>query len=158
MRGVGRLKNMIWKGMASRAASAPVACVATAWTCLVRQRLGGIAPADKLAERVLVVPTAVFHQIGLPGFNPSSSTPPMTRSRTSPIVRVLTRKTIRASQLDPYVIRGTTRCSRIRRQAGHGGRLSARSFGVGGHISADDAGLFRSRLTARRCSAKWLSK
>lgn len=105
--------------------------------------------ADKLAERVLVIPTAVFHQIGLfQGFSPHvdkylprlldpahTSYRPRSEAEDDPSFK----------QLIPYVIlkwrdqvfyytRGK-RATEARLQA-------LRSLGVGGHISADDSTLF----------------
>lgn len=105
--------------------------------------------ADKFAERVLVVPTPVFHRIGLfQGFNPRYeeylprlldpahvSYRPRAEAEDDPSFK----------QLIPYVIlkwrdqvfyytRGK-RATEARLQA-------LRSLGVGGHISADDSTLF----------------
>jgi predicted NUDIX family phosphoesterase len=105
--------------------------------------------SDKLAERVLVVPTAVFHEAGLfQGFNPRGehylprlldprhlSYLPRSAAETDPTFK----------QIIPYVV------LRWRDQVFHytrgkratETRLQAlRSIGVGGHISSDDVGLF----------------
>jgi predicted NUDIX family phosphoesterase len=107
--------------------------------------------ADKLAERVLVVPTAVFHRIGsFQGFNPRIqqyldillepkhlSYRPRAQVESDPTYK----------QIVPYVVlmwenqvfhytRGK-RATETRLQA-------LRSVGVGGHISADDRSLFDS--------------
>ncbi len=104
---------------------------------------------DKLAERVLVVPTAVFHAAGhfqgftddvgryLPGLlDPMRlSYRPRSEVETDPSFK----------QLIPYVV---LRCRNqvfhyTRGQRGTEARLRAlRSVGVGGHISADDSTLF----------------
>lgn len=106
---------------------------------------------DKSAERVLVVPTAIFHQAGLfQGFSPRAdhylsrildpvhlSYRPRSEVETDPSFK----------QIVPYVIlkwrdqvfhytRGK-RATEIRLQA-------LRSIGVGGHISAGDENLFGS--------------
>jgi predicted NUDIX family phosphoesterase len=105
--------------------------------------------SDKSAERVLVVPTAVFHEAGLfQGFSPQAdhylprllqpqhlSYRPRSEVETDPSYK----------QLIPYVV---LRCGDAvfhytRGKAGTEARLRAlRSVGVGGHISADDATLF----------------
>jgi predicted NUDIX family phosphoesterase len=105
--------------------------------------------SDKLAERVLVVPTAVFHEAGLfQGFSPRVehylprlldprhlSYLPRSAAETDPTFK----------QIIPYVV------LRWRDQVFHytrgkratETRLQAlRSIGVGGHISSDDVGLF----------------
>jgi predicted NUDIX family phosphoesterase len=105
--------------------------------------------SDKSAERVLVVPTALFHDIGVfQGFNPrvddylprllapdALSYRPRAEAETDPSFK----------QIIPYVV------LRWREQLFHytrgkkatEARLQAlRSVGVGGHISADDSGLF----------------
>jgi predicted NUDIX family phosphoesterase len=105
--------------------------------------------SDKLAERVLVVPTAVFHAAGLfQGFSPRVehylprlldpshlSYLPRSAAETDPTFK----------QIIPYVV------LRWRDQVFHytrgkratETRLQAlRSIGVGGHISSDDVGLF----------------
>jgi predicted NUDIX family phosphoesterase len=107
--------------------------------------------SDKLAERVLVVPTAVFHRAGVfQGFSPRAdyylrrlldpghlSYRPRADVETDPAFK----------QLVPYVV------LRWRDQVFHytrgkratETRLQAlRSVGVGGHISAGDGGLFDS--------------
>lgn len=104
---------------------------------------------DRSAERVLVVPAAVFHAAGVfQGFSPAAdhylprlldpahlSYRPRAEVETDPTFK----------QLVPYVV------LRWRDQAFHytrgkratETRLQAlRSLGVGGHISSDDAGLF----------------
>ena len=105
--------------------------------------------SDKSAERVLVVPTALFHSIGVfQGFSPrvddylprlldpaQLSYRPRAEVETDPSFK----------QIIPYVV------LRFRDQLFHytrgkkatEDRLRAlRSVGVGGHISADDSGLF----------------
>jgi predicted NUDIX family phosphoesterase len=107
--------------------------------------------ADKSAERVLVVPTAVFHELGLfQGFSTRAadylprlleprhvSYRPRSEMETDPSFK----------QIVPYVV------LRWRDQLFHytrgkratEARLQAlRSIGVGGHISANDSGLFDS--------------
>jgi predicted NUDIX family phosphoesterase len=100
-------------------------------------------------ERVLVVPTAVFHEAGLfQGFNPRAdhylprlllpsqlSYRPRSEVETDPSFK----------QLIPYVVlrHGNHVFHYTRGKAGTEARLRAlRSIGVGGHISADDATLF----------------
>jgi predicted NUDIX family phosphoesterase len=105
--------------------------------------------ADKSTERVLVVPTPVFHDLGLfQGFRPAAedllprlldprhvSYQPRSEMETDPSFK----------QIIPYVVlrwqdqlfhytRGK-RATETRLQA-------LRSIGVGGHISADDSSLF----------------
>jgi predicted NUDIX family phosphoesterase len=107
--------------------------------------------SDKLAERVLVVPTAVFHQAGLfQGFSPDADyyLPRLLEPRHLSYrsrAEVETDPTFK--QLVPYVV------LRWRDQVFHytrgkratETRLQAlRSVGVGGHISAADEGLFDS--------------
>jgi predicted NUDIX family phosphoesterase len=105
--------------------------------------------SDKSAERVLVVPTAVFHAAGVfQGFNPAAEhylprlLDPMHLSYR-PRAEVETDPTYK--QIVPYVVlqwrdqvfhytRGK-RATETRLQA-------LRSIGVGGHISSDDASLF----------------
>lgn len=105
--------------------------------------------ADKLAERVLVVPTAVFHEAGVfQGFSPRAehylsrlldpahiSYRPRAAVETDPSFK----------QIVPYVVL-RWRDQLFHYTRGKGGtesRLRAlRSLGVGGHISADDANLF----------------
>jgi predicted NUDIX family phosphoesterase len=105
--------------------------------------------SDKSTERVLVVPTALFHDIGaFQGFSPrvddylprllapeALSYHPRAEVETDPSFK----------QIIPYVV------LRWREQLFHytrgkkatEARLQAlRSVGVGGHISADDSGLF----------------
>jgi predicted NUDIX family phosphoesterase len=104
---------------------------------------------DKLAERVLVVPTAVFHDIGaFQGFSvavdrylprlldaANLSYRPRAEVETDPSYK----------QLIPYVV---LKCGEqvfhyARGQRGTEARLRAlRSIGVGGHISQDDSNLF----------------
>ncbi len=105
--------------------------------------------ADKTAERVLVIPTAVFHDAGVfQGFSPRVdhylprlldprhfSYRPRERVETDPEFK----------QIIPYVI--LKWCDRLfhytRGRRGTETRLQAlRSVGVGGHISADDQTLF----------------
>jgi predicted NUDIX family phosphoesterase len=105
--------------------------------------------ADKLAERVLVVPAAVFREAGaFQGFSPDVgrylprlldpahlSYRPRSEVETDPSFK----------QLIPYVV---LRCGEqvfhyTRGQRGTEARLRAlRSVGVGGHISQDDITLF----------------
>jgi predicted NUDIX family phosphoesterase len=105
--------------------------------------------ADKLAERVLVVPAALFHELGaFQGFSadverylPRLLDPahlsyrPRSEVETDPSFK----------QLIPYVV---LRCGALvfhyaRGQRGTEARLRAlRSVGVGGHISQDDRNLF----------------
>ena len=104
---------------------------------------------DKLAERVLVVPAAVFHQAGaFQGFSPDVdrylprlldpahlSYRPRSEVESDPSFK----------QFIPYVV---LRCGGqvfhyTRGQRGTEARLRAlRSVGVGGHISQDDSTLF----------------
>lgn len=106
---------------------------------------------DKLSERVLVIPTAVFHAVGLfQGFTPDVDTylPPLLDSKhLSYRSRAEAEDDPSFKQLIPYVV------LKWRDQAFHytrgkratEARLQAlRSLGVGGHISADDASLFES--------------
>jgi predicted NUDIX family phosphoesterase len=105
--------------------------------------------ADKLAERVLVVPASLFHEAGaFQGFSPDVarylprlldpahlSYRPRAEVETDPSFK----------QLIPYVV---LRCGELvfhytRGQRGTEARLRAlRSVGVGGHISPDDGTLF----------------
>jgi predicted NUDIX family phosphoesterase len=105
--------------------------------------------ADKLAERVLVVPAALFREVGaFQGFSPDVgrclprlidpaclSYRPRSEVETDPSFK----------QLIPYVV---LRCGDqlfhyARGQRGTEARLRAlRSVGVGGHISQDDSNLF----------------
>jgi predicted NUDIX family phosphoesterase len=105
--------------------------------------------ADKLAERVLVVPAALFRKVGaFQGFSPDVgrylprlfdpaclSYRPRSEVETDPSFK----------QLIPYVV---LRCGDqvfhyARGQRGTEARLRAlRSVGVGGHISQDDSNLF----------------
>lgn len=104
---------------------------------------------DKLAERVLVVPTAVFHQIGLfQGFNPrvEDYLPRLLDpAHVSYRPRAEAEDDPNFKQLIPYVIlkwRDQV-FSYTRGKRATEARLQAlRSLGVGGHISADDTGLF----------------
>jgi predicted NUDIX family phosphoesterase len=105
--------------------------------------------SDKSSERVLVVPTAVFHEAGLfQGFNSRAdhylpqlllprhlSYRPRSEVETDPSFK----------QLIPYVVlrHRDAVFHYTRGKAGTEARLRAlRSIGVGGHISADDATLF----------------
>ena len=105
--------------------------------------------SDKSAERVLVIPTAVFHAAGaFQGFSPNVAhyLPRLLDPRHfsyRPRAEVETDPSFK--QLVPYVV------LRWRDQVFHytrgkratETRLQAlRSVGVGGHISSDDAGLF----------------
>jgi predicted NUDIX family phosphoesterase len=101
---------------------------------------------DRSAERVLVVPTALFHEIGVfQGFTRESerylprllaadhlSFRPRSQAESDPSFK----------QLIPYVV---LRCGSLlfhytRGQGGTEARLRAlRSIGIGGHISAEDA-------------------
>lgn len=105
--------------------------------------------ADKLAERVLVVPTSVLREIGLfQGFNPrvEEYLPRLLDpAHTSYRSRAEAEDDPSFKQLIPYVI------LKCRDQVFHytrgkratEARLQAlRSLGVGGHISADDSTLF----------------
>jgi predicted NUDIX family phosphoesterase len=107
--------------------------------------------ADKSGERVLVVPTAVFRERGLfQGFRPASAEllPYLLDPRhVSYRPRAQMEDDPSFKQIIPYVI------LRWRDQLFHytrgkratEARLQAlRSIGVGGHISADDSGLFES--------------
>ena len=106
---------------------------------------------DKSAERVLVVPTAVFHQAGIfQGFSPRTehylprlldpvcvSYRPRAEVETDPSFK----------QIVPYVVLrwGDQLFHYTRGKGATESRLRAlRSIGVGGHISADDANLFES--------------
>jgi predicted NUDIX family phosphoesterase len=105
--------------------------------------------ADKLAERVLVVPAAVFREAGaFQGFSPDVgrylprlldpahlSYRPRSEVETDPSFK----------QLIPYVVLkcGEETFHYTRGQRGTEARLRAlRSVGVGGHISQDDSTLF----------------
>ncbi|MBY0523735.1 MAG: phosphoesterase [Gemmataceae bacterium] len=107
--------------------------------------------ADKSQERVLVVPTAIFHDAGVfQGFSPrvdyylprlldsgQLSYRPRSEAEDDPT----------SKQLIPYVVlRWRDQVFHYTRGKGGGEpRLRAlRSIGVGGHISADDANLFDS--------------
>lgn len=107
--------------------------------------------ADKSEERVLVVPTAVFHDLGLfQGFNAAAADllPRLLEPRhVSYRPRAEMENDPSFKQIIPYVV------LRWRDQLFHytrgkratEARLQAlRSIGVGGHISADDSGLFES--------------
>ena len=103
-------------------------------------------------EHVLVVPTAVFHKLGhFQGF--SGDTPRYLRglldpAHTSYRPRAAMEQDPSFKQLIPYVIfrhqdaGGRTQLFQYTRGKGQGeARLHAkRSIGIGGHISADDAG------------------
>jgi predicted NUDIX family phosphoesterase len=107
--------------------------------------------SDKSAERVLVIPTTVFHQAGVfQGFTPRVEhyLPPLLDGRHlsyRPRAEVETDPTFK--QIVPYVI---LRCADhlfhyTRGKRGTETRLQAlRSIGVGGHINADDRNLFDS--------------
>jgi predicted NUDIX family phosphoesterase len=105
----------------------------------------------KMAERVLVVPTAVFHEAGaFQGFSPRVehylprlldpvhlSYRPRAEVETDPSYK----------QLIPYVVmrwRDEVFHYTRGKQATEARLQALRSVGVGGHISADDAGLFGS--------------
>lgn len=105
--------------------------------------------ADKLAERVLVVPTAVFHQAGVfQGFSfsvkrylPRLLDPAHVSYR--PRAEVETDPSFK--QIVPYVVLrwGDQIFHYTRGKGATEARLWAlRSIGVGGHIGADDANLF----------------
>jgi predicted NUDIX family phosphoesterase len=107
--------------------------------------------ADKFAELVLVVPTAVFHEIGVfQGFSPHVEkylSGLLDPRHVSYRPRAQMEEDPSFKQLIPYVV------LKWRDQAFHytrgkkatEARLQAlRSIGVGGHISADDQGLFES--------------
>ncbi len=106
---------------------------------------------DKLTERVLVIPTAVFHAAGLfQGLSPRVenyvprlldpkhlSYRPRAEMETDPAFK----------QLIPYVVmKWRDRVFHYQRgKTATETRLQAlRSIGVGGHISADDGGLYES--------------
>jgi predicted NUDIX family phosphoesterase len=107
--------------------------------------------ADKFAERVLVVPTAVFHELGVfQGFSPHADRY-LSRLLDAKHVSYRPRSQMEEDpsfkQIVPYVV------LKWRDQVFHytrgkkatEARLQAlRSIGVGGHISADDQGLFES--------------
>jgi predicted NUDIX family phosphoesterase len=105
--------------------------------------------SDKAAERVLVVPTSLFHGVGVfQGFCPDTekylsrlldpaglSYRPRAEVETDPSCK----------QLIPYVVLrwGGQVFHYTRGRKATEGRLQAlRSVGVGGHISEEDAGLF----------------
>ena len=105
--------------------------------------------SDKSAERVLVVPTALFHEVGVfQGFSPrvddylprlldpaGLSYRPRAEVETDPSFK----------QIIPYVVLrwGDQIFHYTRGKKATEDRLRAlRSVGVGGHISADDSGLF----------------
>ena len=104
---------------------------------------------DKLAERVLVVPAAVFHQAGaFQGFSPDVDRY-LPRLLDPAHLSYRPRSEVEGDpsfkQLIPYVV---LRCGEqvfhyTRGQRGTEARLRAlRSVGVGGHISQDDSTLF----------------
>jgi predicted NUDIX family phosphoesterase len=106
--------------------------------------------ADKSGERVLVVPTAVFHDLGLfQGFRPSADILPqlLEPAHVSYRPRAEMENDPSFKQIVPYVV---LRCRDqifhyTRGKRGTEVRLQAlRSIGVGGHISADDSSLFES--------------
>ena len=106
--------------------------------------------ADKSAERVLVVPTAVFHGLGLfQGFRaaaadllPQLLDPRHVSYRPAPTWRTIPPSSrssptwccafVTSSSTTPAASAARKRDCRLR------------SIGVGGHISADDSGLFES--------------
>jgi predicted NUDIX family phosphoesterase len=104
---------------------------------------------DKAQERVLVVPTAVFHACGIfQGFSPRVEhylprlLDPAQLSYRS---RAEVETDPSFKQLVPYVVlrHGDSVFHYTRGKAGTEARLRAlRSIGVGGHISADDRNLF----------------
>jgi predicted NUDIX family phosphoesterase len=105
--------------------------------------------ADKLAERVLVVPTARFHAAGaFQGFSPDVDRY-LPRLLDPAHLSYRPRSEVETDtsfkQLIPYVV---LRCGEqvfhyTRGQRGTEARLRAlRSIGVGGHISQDDSTLF----------------
>lgn len=105
--------------------------------------------SDKTSERVLVVPTAIFHEAGLfQGFSPRVEhyLPRLLRKENlsyRPRSEVETDPSFK--QLIPYVVlKWRDQVFHYTRgKAGTEARLRAlRSVGVGGHISADDANLF----------------
>jgi predicted NUDIX family phosphoesterase len=105
--------------------------------------------SDKATERVLVVPTAIFHEAGLfQGFSPRADhyLPRLLLPRhLSYRQRSEVETDPSFKQLIPYVVlrHGDTVFHYTRGKAGTEARLRAlRSVGVGGHISADDATLF----------------
>src|SRR5579863_2870034 len=103
---------------------------------------------DKSAERVLVVPTTVFHEIGVfQGFQREVERYlPRLLDPTHLSFRLRSEAETDPSfkQLIPYVV---LRCGKLlfhytRGQGGTEARLRAlRSIGVGGHISAEDVSL-----------------
>ena len=106
---------------------------------------------NKSDERVLVAPTALFHEIGVfHGFTPRVEEY-LTRLLDSKNLSYRTRAEVETDpsfkQIIPYVV---LRCSGqifhyTRGKRATESRLQAlRSIGVGGHISADDATLFDS--------------
>src|SRR5689334_13014133 len=121
---------------------------------IVATLIGGVFKVDKSTERVLVVPTALFHEIGV--FHGFLGDPSRVEKY---VVRLLDPKNLRYrprsemetdpsfKQIIPYVVLNHngqvfhyTRGKRATES-----RLQAlRSIGVGGHISADDSNLFDS--------------
>ena len=105
--------------------------------------------SDKAAERVLVIPTALFHEAGVfQGFCPDAGAylPKLldpARLSYRPRAEVETDPSFK--QIIPYVVLrwGEEAFHYTRGRRATETRLQAlRSVGVGGHISADDSGLF----------------
>jgi len=104
---------------------------------------------DKAQERVLVVPTAVFHAGGIfQGFSPRVEhylPRLLDPAQLSYRARAEVETDPSFKQLVPYVVlrHGDAVFHYTRGKAGTEARLRAlRSVGVGGHISADDRNLF----------------
>jgi predicted NUDIX family phosphoesterase len=105
--------------------------------------------ADKALERVLVVPTAIFHEAGLfQGFSPRADhylPQLLERKHLSYRPRGEVETDPSFKQIVPYVVlRWHEQVFHYTRgKAGTEARLRAlRSIGVGGHISAEDENLF----------------
>lgn len=107
--------------------------------------------SDNSAERVLVVPTAVFHAAGLfQGFSPRADhylSLLLDPRHLSYLPRSIAETDPTCKQLVPYAV---LKCGEqifhyTRGKGGTEARLRAlRSIGVGGHINEADAGLFDS--------------
>jgi predicted NUDIX family phosphoesterase len=107
--------------------------------------------ADKSAERVLVVPTAIFHEAGIfQGFSPRVEhyVPRLLDPRH---LRYRPRSEMESDpnfkQIVPYVVmkwRDQVFAYTRGKKATETRLQALRSIGVGGHISAEDAGLFES--------------
>src|SRR5262245_20220281 len=105
------------------------------------------AVSDKDQERVLVVPTRVLHEAGLfQGFNPriADYLPQLLDpAHLSYLARAQAETDPSYKQIIPYVVlRWRDQVfAYVRGQGGGEARLRAlRSIGVGGHVSAEDAG------------------